>query len=331
MKHKFIASTIATLLFVVITSSTIPAFAEPNAPTLEEVVQNIQECDSQIEENMDKLNDYKEQILEKENDIKDNEKQLESAEADIEAKDSQLAERLKLIQTSGGIEVTPMKYLDALLSSDNIIEAVEKVNLISKICTTDKKLIEQAKDSKGNLLDIKENIEKENEELQKNKDDVEKEIEGLEDEKAQLIKYVQENSELLNTGEDIVVPITLASDVSDAAKKLIEESEKYLGIPYLWGGTSPDGFDCSGLMQYVFNSQGINIPRTSQEQERFAKPISIAEIKPGDLVFNKESDATHVGMYIGNDMYIQAPHTGDFVKISKLSKSNMKYAGRILD
>lgn len=87
--------------------------------------------------------------------------------------------------------------------------------------------------------------------------------------------------------------------------------------------------DCSGLMQYVFNSQGINIPlKHRKSKQRATTTVSMSEIKPGDLVFNKDSDATHVGMYVGNDMYIQAPHTGDVIKISKLSTSNMKYVGK---
>ena len=331
MKNKFIAGTIATLLFVTIAMTTTPVFATPNEPTLLEVIENIQEYDSKIEENMDKLNNYKELILEKENDIKENEKELELAKLNIEEKNEQLSDRLKLIQASGGIEATPMMYLDALLKSGNIMEAVEKVRLISKICTSDKELITEAKEAKQKLEDIKKNIEKESEELQKNKDDIETEIKALEEQKTQLLEYVQENSELLNISTGSIVPITLPSDISEDAKALIEEAQKYLGIPYVWGGTSPDGFDCSGLMQYVFNSQGIEIPRTSQEQQKFATTISMAEIKPGDLVFNKQSDSTHVGMYIGNDMYIQAPHTGDVVKISKLSASNMKYVGRILN
>ena len=330
MKNKFIATVIATLLFVTITTSTIPVFASPNEPTLIEVVQNIQECDSKIEYNMDKLNTYKELILEKENDIKENEKELILVQASIEEKDKQLSDRLKLIQANGGIEATPMMYLDALLSSGNILDAIQNVRLISKIFTSDKDLITDAKEAEEKLENMKKNIEKENEELQKNKEDIEAEIKELEDQKTKLLEYIEENSELLNTSTGSIVPITLPSDISEDAKALIEEAQKYLGIPYVWGGTSPEGFDCSGLMQYVFNSQGIEIPRTSQEQQKFATTISMAEIKPGDLVFNKKSDSTHVGMYIGNDMYIQAPHTGDVVKISKLSTSNMKYVGRIL-
>lgn len=332
MKKKYKTTIAATLIFLTtVTSSGVPAFAEPNELSLEQVVQNIQECDSKIEYNMDELNKYKEQILEKENNIKDNQNQLILVEKNIEETNKQLEERLKGIQLNGGVEATPMQYLDVLLSSGDFLDAVKKAYIISEICTSDKNLILEAKESKQKLIEVKENIEKESIELQKNKDDVEKQIKESEDEKEKLLKYIQENSEILSSGTDIIIPVTLPSDISDKAKAVIEESEKYLKVPYLWGGESPEGFDCSGLMQYVFNAQGIDIPRISEDQQSAATTISMSEIKPGDLVFNKASNSTHVGMYVGNDMYIQAPHTGDVVKISELSTSNMKYAGRILN
>jgi len=332
MKNKYKTTIAATLIFLTtVTSGGVPAFAEPTELSLEQVEQNIQECDSKIEYNMDKLNKYKEQIIEKENDIKDNQNQLILAEKNVEEKDKQLSERLKGMQLNGGLDTTPMQYLDVLFSSGDFLGAVKKAYLISQICTSDKNLILEAKESKQKLTEVKENIEKESIELQKNKDDVEKQIKELEDEKEKLLKYVQENSEVLSSSTDSIIPVTLPSDISDKAKAVIEESEKYLRVPYLWGGESPTGFDCSGLMQYAFKSQGINIPRVSEDQQRASTTINMAEIKPGDLVFNKASDSTHVGMYIGNDMYIQAPHTGDVIKISKLSTSNMKYVGRVLN
>lgn len=331
MKKKYKIIIIAALLFfATVNSESLPAFAEPKDLTLEQVVGNIQEYDNKIEADMDKLNKLKEEILEKENDIKYNEEQLLLAQENLEEKDNQLAERLKGIQVNGGIEATSMKYLEVLFSSGDILDAVKKASLISKICTSDKNLILQAKESKEKLIETKNDIEKESAELLKKKEDIEKQIKELEGEKQKLLNYVQENNWILNSDEGITVPVTLPSDISDKARALIEEAEKYLKVPYLWGGESPEGFDCSGLMKYVFKSQGIDIPRISEDQQSFAKPISIAEIKPGDLVFNKASDSTHVGMYIGYDMYIQAPHTGDVVKISKLSASNMKYVGRVL-
>ena len=323
---------VSTLIFLTtVTSSGVKAIAEPSELSLEQIVQNIQDCDSKIEYNMDKVNKYKEQILEKENSIKDKQNQLILAEKNVEEKDKQLSERLKGIQLNGGFETTPMKYLDVVLSSGDFLGVIKKSYIISQICTSDKNLILEAKESKQELTEVKENIEKESKEIQENKDVVEKEIKELEDEKEKLLKYIQENIGLLSSGKDIIVPVTLPSDISDKIKALIEEAEKYLNIPYVWGGESPEGFDCSGLMQYVFNSQGIDIPRISEDQQRVATTITMFEIKPGDLVFNKVSDSTHVGMYIGNDMYIQASHTGDVIKISRLSNSNMKYAGRVLN
>lgn len=331
MKKNYKIAAATLLFFITSIGNSMPAFAEPSGLSLDQVIQNIQECDNKIEYNMDKLNDLKGQILEKENNIKDNENKLEEAQKLVDERDNQLSERLKGIQINGGLEATPMQYLDVLLSSDDLLDAVKKVSLITQICTSDKNLISEAKESRKKIIDITNDILNEKKELQNNKDDVEKQIKELEDQKNDLLKYVRDNNILLSNDKGITVPITLQSDISGQAKALIEESEKYLKVPYVWGGVTPEGFDCSGLMQYVFKSQGIDIPRVSQDQQKFAKTISMAEIKPGDLVFNLASDSTHVGMYIGDDMYIQAPHTGDIVKISKLSTSNMKYVGRVLN
>lgn len=302
-----------------------------NNKKISKLIQNIQECDSKIEYKMNILNELKEQIKEKEEEIDENEKKIEEAQNNIQEKDEALAKRLNTLQKNGGIESTPMTYIDAILSSEGILDAVQKMHLISKICTNDKQLINDAKEAKQNLTEIKENIEKEQKELEKSREYLENEIQVLEKDKETLINYVKENSSLLDLSTSNIVPVTLPSDISEQTKNLILEAEKYLGIPYLWGGTTPEGFDCSGLMQYVFAAEGISIPRVSQEQQSFSTPISMSQIKPGDLVFNKASDATHVGMYIGNDMYIHAPHTGDVVKISQLSTSNMKYVGRVLE
>lgn len=330
MKKKFTIIIISAVILLNSVSSTISVIAAPNNLSINEVIQNIQEYDSKIETNMDKLNKYKEQILEKENEIKANEEDVEIAKRNLEQKDELLSERLRNVHMDGGFEVTPLKYLEAFFTSGNIMDAVEKVQVISQMCKSDKKLVIEAKNAEQNLNDMQKKIKKENEELQKNKDEIEKNIKELEDQKKQLVDYVQENSDILIDSTSSIIPITLSSDISEEARAIIKEAQKYLGIPYLWGGTTPDGFDCSGLMQYVFNSQGIEIPRVSQDQQSFAEPINLSELKPGDLVFNKPSNSTHVGLYIGDDKYLHAPHTGDVVKISTLSTSNMKYAGRVL-
>lgn len=331
MKRKFNIITVATLLFfITVTSNTSSVLAIPDNPSIEQAVQIVQECDNKIENNIYNLNKLQEQIIEKENEIQDNKKELIEAQDNVNKREDQLAERLNGIQLNGGFEVTSMQYIDALISSDNILDAVKKATFISQICTRDKNLVLEAKESKEKLLVIENNIDKEREELEKNKADVKNTINELEDQKDRLLKYIQSNGNMLFNYTDITVPVTLQCDMTETARSLIEEAEKYLKVPYMWGGETPKGFDCSGLMRYVFKSQGIELPRMSDEQQKIATSINIKEIKPGDLVFNKASSSTHVGLYIGNDMFIQAPRSGDVVKISKLSSSNMKYVGRIL-
>lgn len=106
----------------------------------------------------------------------------------------------------------------------------------------------------------------------------------------------------------------------------------YRGVPYLWGGTTPSGFDCSGLVKYICNSLGIkNVARTSREQfARSGVSVKRDELIPGDLLFfQKNGEVHHVGIYIGNNMFVHAPHTGDVVKISSLQDAyyDREYAG----
>ena len=110
---------------------------------------------------------------------------------------------------------------------------------------------------------------------------------------------------------------------SSLGNAIVREAEKYLGIPYLWGGTTPNGFDCSGLCQYVFRNIGINISRVSQTQYLEGVPVSREELQPGDLVFfQKNGNVHHVGIYVGGGMMIHAPYTGTDVQYQSIDSPN---------
>ena len=96
-----------------------------------------------------------------------------------------------------------------------------------------------------------------------------------------------------------------------------------LGTPYVWGGSAPGGFDCSGLVMWAYAQVGVSLPHSSYAQFTYGVPVSRDQLQPGDLVFF--DGLGHVGIYIGGDQFIHAPHTGDVVKISSLSED--WYAG----
>ena len=110
-------------------------------------------------------------------------------------------------------------------------------------------------------------------------------------------------------------------------------AQRFVGNPYVWGGTTPSGFDCSGLVQYVYGQIGVNISRTTYTQVNEGRYVSRDELLAGDLVFFGDSSSPHhVGMYIGDGMMIHAPQTGDVVKIASLSaRSDYATARRIVE
>jgi len=114
------------------------------------------------------------------------------------------------------------------------------------------------------------------------------------------------------------------------ASQVIAIAMQYLGVPYVWGGASPSqGFDCSGLTSYAFAQIGVSLPHHAATQFGYGTPVSSDDLQPADLVFFH--GLGHMGMYIGGDQFIHAPHTGDVVKISTFSSySGFVGARRIL-
>lgn len=148
--------------------------------------------------------------------------------------------------------------------------------------------------------------------------------------KSDIVK--EEVNANIEAAKDRVAQLQAAIDAANAASKpnrgdstvsatgnaIVDYAYKFLGIPYLWGGTTPDGFDCSGFTQYVFkNAAGVSLPRTTYDQINVGVAVSYNDLQPGDLVFPHTG---HVGIYVGGGQMIHAPSTGDVIKVSSVYK-----------
>lgn len=106
-------------------------------------------------------------------------------------------------------------------------------------------------------------------------------------------------------------------------KRAISKARKMLNVPYVWGGTTPRGFDCSGLVQYTYRYAGIKLPRTAATQYRATKRVSLAQARPGDLIFfhipqPRKVYVNHVSIYLGHGRMLHAPGFGTRVSIEPL-------------
>ena len=119
----------------------------------------------------------------------------------------------------------------------------------------------------------------------------------------------------------LAAPSASPGTATASAEAVIAGARRQLGVPYVWGGTTPAGFDCSGFLQYVFRDVGVELPRVSRDQARAGRPVaSLAEARPGDLVaFGSPVD--HIGLYLGDGKMIAAPRRGDVVKVQDVYKT----------
>ena len=109
----------------------------------------------------------------------------------------------------------------------------------------------------------------------------------------------------------------------------VQAAEREIGVPYVWGGTTPAGFDCSGLVMWAYAQVGISLPHYSGAQYADTTHISLADIEPGDLLFYGPGGSEHVAMYVGGGTMIEAPYTGASVWITGVRTGGLAGVGRV--
>jgi cell wall-associated NlpC family hydrolase len=336
---KFI---LALMTSVLTTTTTVYA-----VPSVESVQINIEELDSNIEAVMRKIDDNNKQILSTENDIKTTETDLTNITNDLNKEKDLFNNRLRVMYMNGF-----GGYLNVLLDSKNVDELISNSDEIIRLINLNVGIIDGYKNTQDLISKKRESLIAQNNELLSLKADNEKELAQLNTAKEEQSKLLVESDNLqkLYSSDDDKLLIADAVNYIENIKKnpsietfsngktslstdnIMAYASDFLGTPYVWGGTSPTpGFDCSGFTQYVYNHFNIHIGRTTYDQIKDGVEVSRDQLKPGDLIFfGTKEDPHHVGIYIGFGAYIQAPHTGDVIKISPLNRSDYLTARRVM-
>jgi len=115
--------------------------------------------------------------------------------------------------------------------------------------------------------------------------------------------------------------VAAQADGLDPAAVVVKTARQQVGVPYRYGGESPRGFDCSGLVHYAYARAGIEVPRTTRELLRHARRVPLSKLRPGDVLFFRVAPPkiSHVGLYIGDGRFVHAPSSGKEVSYASLN------------
>ncbi len=174
--------------------------------------------------------------------------------------------------------------------------------------------------SKTEVAQVQAEAKKKAEEEAKKKAEEEAKQKAAEEARKKAEKEAKANAKKSSKTSSSVSAVSKNAPASSKGQAIVNEAKKYLGVKYVYGGSTPKGFDCSGLVKYVCAKNGISLSRTSASQARQGVTVSRNNLQPGDLLFfAKGGRVHHVGIYVGNGQMIHAPHTGSYVKYDSIN------------
>ncbi|HSG12662.1 MAG TPA: NlpC/P60 family protein [Gaiellaceae bacterium] len=289
-----------------------------------------------------------------------NSKHLVAARKSLVAAQGRIAERLRDLYVNGSGDST----LEVLLGASSLDDIVTRLDAISRVSTQDAEILQavkryrtevetrrvslrEARESQARIVKdqaskkayIESQIAEQNRMLSSVKDEIARiqaeerrrqaELAAQARARAAAQQAAAQAAAAQQTASPTYEPAIDPSTYNLPAAKyggVVAIALQYLGIPYVWGGSSPaTGFDCSGFTMYVYAQVGVSLPHHAASQYQLGVAVPRDQLAPGDLVFF--SGLGHMGIYIGGGQFVHAPHTGDVVKISSLSERWGNYVG----
>jgi peptidoglycan DL-endopeptidase CwlO len=265
--------------------------------------------------------------------------ELASVQEQQAQRQEMLAERVVSVYKAGGRD----ELVQILLLSEGLEDFTNRMRLVSEVAKQDNDLLDNLEDStsqiqtllaqideqKSQEIATRSQIEDQQEQIEAKLSERQATLAGLNAEISRVVEEErqrqQEEQEQLRLQLEQLASAggysgSLPQNGTEVQQQLIETAAAYLGIPYVWGGSSPSqGFDCSGFTRYVYAQHGVTLPHYSVYQSQMGAAVELADIQPGDLLAFGYP-VHHVGIYIGDDLFIHAPRTGDVIKISRLSE-----------
>jgi cell wall-associated NlpC family hydrolase len=327
------------------------AFATPGSVAAKQaqardVLAQIQGLDGNLERAVDAYNLANERLGQIERDQRENKLQLRLARSNLRHAQADLSSRLVALYTSHGEN----SGLDVLLGARSIDDLIARLDTVDRVSDQSTAVLKQVKAYRAAVRLRQQRLQTahvEQARLVAERQSQKASIEGQLSQRRQLLSSIkseigriqaaeqarqaelaaQARARLSSNGVDVLNASAGAVTSGPAEPTyapppgkyggVVGIAMQYLGIPYVYGGSTPSGFDCSGFVMYVFAQVGVSLPHNAAAQYGYGMPVPRDQLQPGDLVFF--NGLGHDGIYIGGNQFIHSPHTGDVVKISSIS------------
>jgi peptidoglycan DL-endopeptidase CwlO len=308
------------------------------------VLAQVQGLDASLERAVDAYNLANEKLGQIETDLRENKLELRLARRNLTRSQQMLSNHLVQMYTSGDQNTG----LEVLLGASSIDELISRIDTMNRVSDQSTEVLRQVKIYRTAVKERRARLKTahvEQARLVAERSAQKASIEGQLAERRQLLSSIKSEIAQIQAAEQARQAelaaqararlATAGATVLDASAGAVINppdsyapppakyggvvgiAMQYLGIPYVYGGASPAGFDCSGFIMYVFAQVGISLPHNAAAQYGYGMPVSRDQLQPGDLVFF--NGLGHAGIYVGGGSFIHSPHTGDVVKISSIS------------
>lgn len=320
----------------------------------QQVLAQIQEIDGELSHAIEAYNLANVQLDKIKGDLKTNARHLGIAQSSLKNAQVHLAQRLVSIYVNG----SEGSALEVVLGSESLDDMLNRLEAVERVSAQDTRVLrevkrfrsevkkrkvrlEQARTKQAQVVSSRaaqrQSIESQLAQRQQLLASIKNEIASLEaaerrrqerlaaQAQARFVAAQREQgAAAASEPQNAVVSASSVAEVLAPAPDaryggVVGIAMQYLGVPYVWGGASPSGFDCSGFSMYVYAKLGVSLPHHAATQYGMGTPVSKDQLQAGDLVFF--NGLGHMGIYIGGGQFIHAPHSGDVVKISSLSDS----------
>ena len=339
--------------------------AEQQLSSIQSQKKNAQEVKAQLDSEISGLNA---DISSLQSQISQTEGQLALKQQELDTAEQACAEQFSSFKTRARImyENGPSTYIEILFASGSFSEFASNVEIIKNLLDYDEKVLEERKQVREEIAQQKAELDAVRADQETRRQTLSEKQASLntklQTQSAVISQLAQQEQMILSQTKEqmakekqleqrinqsravsTVSSQSYKSSPSAAAAKTVFSgtasgseavriAKNYIGVPYVYGGTTPNGFDCSGFVQYVYRQMGISINRVAADQARNGTYVSKENLQPGDLVFFAKPGRTihHVGMYVGNGQYIHAPYTGRTITIENMTRKDYYTARRIV-